>query len=117
MIDDPEIREIRATQRRATLKKVGIAAVVVIAAMVAVIPTGGSVASMLEEKGHTDVDIERKGVFSFGFRSVQGEATCSGTVTKMPGSVRQSQMCRSVSGGLQMSETDPDGRETGIVAP
>jgi len=117
MIDDPEIQEIRTKQRQATMKKVGIAAVVIIAATVAVIPTGGSVASMLAEKGHTDVEIERKGVFSFGFRSVQGEATCSGTVTKMPGSVRQSQMCRSVSGGLEMSETDPDGRKTGIVTP
>ncbi len=93
MIDDPEIAAIGKAQRNQKLKRLGIVVAVLVVAAVAIMPSGGSVASALEADGYSDVTVSRKGVFSFTYKAKKGAADCSGSVTKMPGSSSRSGSC------------------------
>lgn len=93
MIDDPEIRELAAQQRKQHLKRLGVVAAVVLVAVVAVVPSGGSVASALDADGYENVNVSRKGVFSFTDEANKNGADCTGRYTLLPGSSSQSGLC------------------------
>lgn len=111
--DDQELAELAARQRKSKLTKLGIGVAVVFAGVMAVVPMGGAVATALAADGHTQVEVTRTGVFTFSYTSRQGESTCRGTVTRMPGSQTSSQSCIHPGGGMSISDTDASGNERG----
>lgn len=93
MIDDPEIKAIATAQRNKRLKTVGIVVAVIVVAALTILPSGSAVSAQLESDGHENVELERDGIFDFKYKSKKGGQSCSGRVTKMPGSSTQSGMC------------------------
>ncbi len=97
MIDDPEILAMQKAQRKKKLTTIGIVVGVLVVGALGVFPMGSSVQSALEADGYSNVEVKRDGAFSFTFTAKKGDSSCSGSVTKMPGSTSSSEFCTAVS--------------------
>lgn len=95
---DPDIAAIEQAQKTQRLKRIGIAAGIVLLLLFYWLKSYAGVSGSLADDGYTDIKVSIQSPFEFGFEAKKGNSTCTGTVKKLPFSSSVSSFC--TSGGL-----------------
>jgi hypothetical protein len=67
----------------------------------------GMVRASLTDDGYTDVKVSMRNPFTFSFDGKKGDSSCSGTITRLPGSMSREELCFSGMSGKSAVPAPP----------
>ena len=91
--DDEMLQQMKRANRKPIYIVLGLVAIGIVGSGLFVLSNFSGAKSSLESQGYTDVHVKLTGPITFAFDAKRGTSSCSGTITRMPGSSSTQELC------------------------